>query len=291
LEGLSGTAIRILIVAVAALFVLRLSMPFVRRLVARRLERQQDAHDTDQLGREDVQRRVATVTSLVEWVLRIVVIVAATVVLLLAFDLTPVILGILVVLAAIGFAAQEVIRDYVAGLLIMLENQFGIGDYVTIAGQTGEVESFSLRRSVLRSDDGDLISVPNGEIRVARNLTRIWARVNLELPIADPARITDAVGAIDAAGRSLMADPAFAGAMLELPVHLGVARFDDMGVVLLVRGRIRASDRLRTTGEYRRRVLDALLEAGLAPSMSRRVTLETRSSGTGDAGGWPTRGV
>jgi small conductance mechanosensitive channel len=291
LEGLSGTAIRILIVAVGALIVLRLSMPFVRRLVARHLERQQDAPGAEQLGQEDVQRRVATVSSLVEWVLRIVVIVAATVVLLIALDLTPVIVGILVVLAAIGFAAQEVIRDYVAGLLIMLENQFGIGDYVTIAGQTGEVEAFSLRRSVLRSDDGDLISVPNGEIRIARNLTRIWARVNLELPIADPTRITDAVAAIDAAGRSLMADPAFAGAMLELPVHLGVARFDDMGVVLLVRGRIRASDRLSTTGEYRRRVLDALLAAGLAPSMSRRVALETPSRGTGEPGGSSSPGA
>lgn len=282
IEALSAPAWRVLIIAVVALVLLRLGRGFLDRLVARRLQRDEDATADEQLAHEDRERRVATVTALVEWVLRLLILVTAALLLLTALDLTPVILVIALVVAAVAFAGHDLIRDYIAGVMIVLENQFGIGDYVSVAGHDGDVESFSLRRTLLRNDDGDLVSIPNGEIRIARNQTRTWARINLEVGIAAGARLPDAIGVVEATGRDMSADPSFKGALLEVPAVLGVSGFDDTGVRLLIRGRIRASDRLRTTLEYRRRLLASLLEAGLEPSMARRVALVPDASSDTD---------
>jgi small conductance mechanosensitive channel len=273
LPALFSPALKILVVAFVALIALRFISPVVRRSITRMLLRGSDKSDPQHLTREDIERRVATLSALAEWLLRLLVSLTAGVVILIALDLTAVLAAAAIVIAAIAVVAQDVIRDYVSGTIIVLENQFGIGDYVNVANVSGTVESFSLRRTILRTDDGDLVSVPNSEIRIARNLTRTWARVNLEVSIADPSRVDDAVQAIDAANQSLMTDQRFKAALLEPPTFLGVTGFDDTGVRLLIRGRIRAVDRLTTIGEYRRRLLDALLARGLQPSMSRHVTV------------------
>lgn len=265
LNGVLGTLLIVLAIALVALILLRVTRGSVQRWLLRRMARQTQDESLDRLTREDAARRVKTLSALFEWILRLLVIGAAVAVILIAVGLTEVIIAIAIVIAALAVVAQNVIRDYVAGVIIVMENQFGLGDYVQIAGQTGEVELFGLRRTVLRSDEGDVVSVPNGEIRIARNETRTWARVNIEVLIVDAARVTDAVAAIEEAGRAMKADPAYAEAILDVPAFQGVASFDDKGARLLVRGRIAAAGRQRTTGEYRRRVLEALVAGGLAP--------------------------
>jgi small conductance mechanosensitive channel len=266
LDGVLGTALIVLVVALVALILLRVTRGSVQRLLMRRMARQTADESMDRLTREDAARRVRTLSALFEWVLRLFVIGAAAAVILIAVGLTELIVAIAIVLAAIAVAAQNVIRDYVGGVIIVMENHFGLGDYVQVAGQSGEVEAFSLRRTVLRSDDGDVVSVPNGEIRIARNETRTWARVNIEVLVTDATRLEEAIQAIDEAGRAMKADPVHADTILEVPAFQGVAGFDDKGARLLVRGRIAAVDRQRTIGDYRRRVLEALVARGLAPT-------------------------
>ena len=117
----------------------------------------------------------------------------------------------------VRMVARDVIRDYVAGVLIVLENQFAIGDWVRVAGEHGEVEALNLRRTLLRTMGGDLVSVPNGDIRVVTNQTRTWARINLDIGIADPAQLPAARAAIDRAGTELAADPIIGPSVIEPP--------------------------------------------------------------------------
>ena len=102
----------------------------------------------------------------------------------LGIDIGPALAGLGIAGIAVGFGAQSLVKDYFNGSLILLENQFAIGDVVSVAGTTGTVEDFSLRRTTVRDLDGVLHTVPNSEIKVASNRTRIWASVNLDVTVA-----------------------------------------------------------------------------------------------------------
>ena len=106
----------------------------------------------------------------------IVVIAALMVMGQIGLDIGPAVAGLGVVGIAIGFGAQSMVRDYLTGSLILVENQFAKGDVIQVAGVSGTVEDFTLRRTTLRDLDGVVHTVPNGEIKVASNLTRVWAR-------------------------------------------------------------------------------------------------------------------
>ena len=115
----------------------------------------------------------------------------------LGLDIGPAVAGLGVVGIAVGFGAQSLVRDYLNGALILIENQFGKGDVVRIAGVAGTVEDFSLRRTTLRDLDGVVHTVPNGEIKVASNLTRVWARINQDVTVAYGTDIDQAIEVVD----------------------------------------------------------------------------------------------
>jgi small-conductance mechanosensitive channel len=121
----------------------------------------------------ELERRVNTVARLV---VRIGGMIVVTIALLMALDefgveIGPAVAGLGVVGIAVGFGAQTLIRDWLAGIFVVLENQYSEGDHVRIAGVEGVVEAFSLRRTTLRELDGTVHTVPNGQITVASKLT------------------------------------------------------------------------------------------------------------------------
>ncbi len=103
---------------------------------------------------------------------------------ILELDLVPILTGAGIVGIAIGFGAQSIFKDWFTGLLIFIEDQYGIGDVVTINNNGGLVENMTLRITQLRSADGSLITIPNGEIKIVENLTSEWSRVNLNIPVS-----------------------------------------------------------------------------------------------------------
>src|SRR4030095_6814976 len=119
---------------------------------------------------------------------------------------------------AVGFGAQNLVRDYLNGALILIENQFSKGDVIRAAGVSGTVEDFSLRRTTLRDLDGVVHTVPNGEISVASNLTRVWARINQDVTVAYGTDIDKAISVVDEVGKAMMADVAWKRRILEPPV-------------------------------------------------------------------------
>ena len=149
------------------------------------------------------------------------------------------------------------------GLFILFENQYAAGDVVNIAGIGGSVESVNLRRTVLRDLDGILHTIPNGEVRVSSNLTRSFARVNLNVSVGYGEDLDRVRGVIDAVGRELADDAEWGQKILEAPKVLRVNAFEDSGVQLKILGTTRPMAQWEVTGELRRRLKQAFDREGI----------------------------
>jgi len=273
INRVGGPILIVIVIALAAYLLLRLVGRMLMPTLIRRLGGADD--ETTDGPSPDIERRkrVATIGALVDWLLRLLIVGGATIAILLVLDLEVVIFAILVVIAIVGLVGKDVIRDYLGGVIIMLENQFAIGDWVTIGQTYGEVEIVSLRRTLLRTMGGDSVSIPNGDIRTVTNRTRDWARINIEIGIADPSQVATARQVIDAVGQEVANDPNLGSAILEAPRFMPVTAIGEDGVRLLIWGRVRATDRFGAEGIFRGRLLAALSDAGINLVTGRRVQL------------------
>jgi small conductance mechanosensitive channel len=161
----------VVIVVIVAIVLLRQA---VRVAVRGILERRAAERDGATIAPVELERRVNTIARLVLRVGAATIGVMGLLMVLGIFDIDvgPAVAGLGVVGIAVGFGAQTLIRDWLAGVFIVLENQYNEGDVVRIAGVDGVVESFGLRRTTLRDADGTLHTVPNGQITVSSNMTR-----------------------------------------------------------------------------------------------------------------------
>ena len=207
----------VVLIIVGAYLVLRLGRVLIHRLVERTLSRQATDNTTQELSAVELKKRVDTLEALGARVLRLVVVVAATFLVFDTLDLLPALAGLGLLGAALAFAFQDVIRDLVNGALIVIENWYSIGDVVQVGGVSGSVEDIGLRRTTLRDLDGVVHIVPNGEIRVASNLTRVWARINLDVTVAHGTDIDRASAVVDAVGREMASQPTWKRRLLEPP--------------------------------------------------------------------------
>jgi len=167
-------ALRITLIAVAALAAFTVVRVAVNVSVRHLIERRTAEAGEAVLPPAELERRVRTVARLVVRVAGVVIGVMAVLMSLDLFgiDIGPAIAGLGVAGIAVGLGAQTLVRDWLAGIFVVLENQYSAGDAVRIAGVEGIVEDFSLRRTLLRGVDGEVHSVPNGQITVATNLSR-----------------------------------------------------------------------------------------------------------------------
>src|SRR5579859_2200794 len=254
----------IAVVALVAWLVLRVATDRVARTILNR--RASDSADpTALLTQIELERRVSTIQGLAlrsgGAVLGIIAVLMALDV--LGLNIGPAIAGLGVAGIAVGLGAQSLVRDWLAGIFVVLENQYSQGDVVRIAGVQGMVEDFSLRRTTLRDLDGTVHSVPNGQIVVASNLTRTWARVNLDIPVVHGTDIDAATAVINEVGSRLHDDPEWGPRLLEAPSVVRVSDVDDLGVTLKVLGQVRAAEQWAVAGELRKRVLAAFADRGI----------------------------
>ena len=178
--------LRVALVVVTALVAFLVLRQVVRVSVRSLLERRAAETEDETMPPLELERRVSTIARLVVRIGGAVLAVIAVLMILGEFDIDigPAVAGLGVVGIAVGFGAQTLIRDWLAGIFVVLENQYSEGDVVRIAGVDGVVEAFSLRRTTLRDLDGTVHTVPNGQITVASNMTRLWSRVNLDVGVA-----------------------------------------------------------------------------------------------------------
>jgi len=133
---------------------------------------------------------------------------------------------------AVGFGAQSMVKDVIAGFFILAEDQFGIGDVVRIAGVTGSVVDMRLRITVLRDLDGNAHYVPNGEITVASNFTQSYAQVVIDVGVAYHENVDHALDVFGDELRRFAADSDWSAFVLEDPVVLGVEELGDSSVTI-----------------------------------------------------------
>lgn len=261
IDFIQTSGLRLLIWTAVALVAYSLVRPLVHRVVVGLLQRRSGQGEDQRLTIEETRKRVETIEALISKTLRFLVATLFVLVVMTILDLLPVIAGLGLVLAALTLAGQDIIRDYLMGILIMLEAPYFLGDWIQVSGVEGTVEEIGLRRTVLRDQTGTVHSVSNGQIRVASNLTRKYARMVVDVTVAfgtDLARVTEV---IDRIGREMASDAEWGPRLLETPALQRVGAFTELGVPLRIGGRVRAQDRFSAPGELRRRLLAAFLEA------------------------------
>jgi Small-conductance mechanosensitive channel len=271
-----GLAAAVVGILVAAAIIIRLTHVFVRGIVRALLSRENLEGTAHELTGAELKKRQDTIEALVVNVVRFfVVVIAALMVLETAFrlDIGPAIAGLGIIGIAVGLGTQNLVRDYLNGALILVENQYSIGDVVRIAGVSGKVEDFTLRRTTLRDQDGAVHTVPNGLITVATNLTREWARVNEDVRVVYGTNIEHATAVVDRVGRELASEPEWGPRILEAPRVERVSQLGEYGVTLKVLGTVRASEQWAVSGELRKRLLAAFEENGVEMPQPQRIFL------------------
>ncbi len=253
-----GTRILIILVVGAVLwFVLNKFLPpVVRRTVGRNKYKE---------SKEGIEKRTNTLVAIFRGVGRVFIVIIGIMMILdeVGVAVAPVLAGFGIAGIAIGFGAQYLIRDLIAGVFIILENQYRVGDIVRVADITGLVEDVTLRKTVLRDLDGIVHHVPNGEIRTASNYTRHFARVNLDVPVAYGTDLDRAISVINRVGKELAEDEKWRRVIKSPPQVLRVNNLGDSGIDIKILGDVKPMEQWAVTGELRLRLKKAFDAEGI----------------------------
>jgi small-conductance mechanosensitive channel len=253
--------IRICVIVVVAFGITRLVPRLCRRLVRSLQLRTPLLRAT---ARAD--NRAATIASVLASVFRVVVWVIAflTILGVVGINLAPFVATATVVGAAVGFGAQSLVKDFLSGLLIVIEDQFGVADSVTVGDTTGTVEAVSLRTTRVRSFDGTVWFIPNGEIRKVGNSSEGFnqAIVDVEVPIGTDLRRAGEMAEDEA--RAIAAEPEWRDIILEPPVLLGVEQQTREGVTIRIVARTVSGQHAPVARAMRSRIVERLRREGAA---------------------------
>lgn len=271
----------IVLIALVGIWLARRAIGLATRsVIAQRL-----GDDESLITQADLERRMKTLETLADRLAAVVIGLIALLMILSQFDVDigPAIAGLGVVGIAVGFGAQTLVRDWLAGIFIVLENQYSVGDVVSIAGVDGVVEGFSLRRTVLRNLDGTVHSVPNGQIVVASNMTRGFARVNVDVSVAYDTDIDRASAVINRIGEEMLQDPEWADKIIEPPAVMRVDALGDSSVALKVLGQVKPAQQWAVSGELRKRVLAAFAAEGIEIPFPHQVLISRGPGSNGES--------
>ena len=174
---------------------------------------------------------------------------------------------------AIGFGAQNLVRDLITGFYIVFEDQYVVGDTIQIGDTTGRVEHLTLRRTVLRDARGALVTIANGEIRTVGNLSRDWSQAFVDISLAPETPLQRTLQAVEAAAAELRGDAAWSQALVDGPRVLGVQEFDRSASTLRLQVRTAPTRQDEVSRELRRRIQIEFQRQGIPVSGVQRVEL------------------
>lgn len=211
------------------------------------------------------EERAKTLWLVVRRLVLVVIVIAAilSILAIWGFSLAPLLAAGTVVGAALGFGAQDLVKDMISGFFILAEDQFRVGDVVTIAGTTGTVEDIQLRVTVLRDLEGNEHFVPNGHIIVASNFTSKFAQPVIDVGISYDSDVDRALEVLAEVLAELADDPEWSQYINDRGEILGVNELGDSAVVLRARLTTKADDRWAVRREAFRRVKKAFDAEGI----------------------------
>jgi len=209
-NAVATTGLRIAIVVIGALLGILLIQAISRRLTKAAEAATKDKHER--------QQQLKTLVQVGRWSTQMLVVVAAVITILSNFvDIAPLLASVGVVGLALGLGAQALVKDFIGGAFILIENQYSVGDVVELGDISGSVEKITLRTTHVRSVNGSLNIVPNGEVRIVTNATHEWSRAMVDLGVAyeeDRERVQAVLeGVVD----QIVDDPELGPQLLERP--------------------------------------------------------------------------
>jgi moderate conductance mechanosensitive channel len=272
-----GPLISIVVIVAIAIVALRLLRTAVRRAVERVMERH------DQPARE-ITLKANTLSNVIESAGRMLILLVATMMILsnVGLDIAPLLASAGIAGLAIGFGAQSLIRDFISGFFILLEDQYSVGDVISVNGATGLVEHLSLRRTALRAIDGTVITIPNGEIHQVSNLTKDWARAVLDIDISYDDDIDHAIEVITNELDGIENDALLGDVIIGPAEVLGVQALGQYQVTIRSWLKTKPMEQWGVQRELLKRLKQALERNGITIPYPHQVTIYRTENGPGD---------
>jgi len=174
---------------------------------------------------------------------------------------------------ALGFGAQNLVRDIITGFYIVLEDQYVVGDTIQVGDTVGRVEHVTLRRTVVRDARGALVTIANGDIRTVANLSRDWSQAFVDIALAPDTPIEKTLTALEAAAADLRGDPSWSQALVDGPRILGVQNIDRAASTVRLQVRTAPTRQDEVARELRRRIHIEFQRQGIPMSSVQRFEL------------------
>ncbi len=252
LDWLKDSGITIAIILVATWVTLSFGMSIIKRAIARTV-RYDDEIDSERA----FEMRERTLARIIGAIYKVVVIGIGGLMVLseLGVNTAPLFAGAGIISLAIGFGAQDLVKDVVAGIFILFENQYRVGDVVQLANFSGTVEKMTLRVTVVRSLDGDVHYIPNGSIEQSTNKTLSFSRINLDVGVAYGSDISKVEKIINKLGEKMAEDEVWGNDILEKPHMLRITNLAESAIEIKVVGKTKPERQWAVAGELRRRLL------------------------------------
>lgn len=251
--------ILILCIIGATILLRRLGTMLISRLVRRAIKQ------SEGMSRKDEERREDTLIGIIGVTYRTFIAIVAIMMVLseLGINIAPLLAGAGVAGIALGFGAQKLIEDFISGVFIIMENQYRIGDIVKLEGVDGVVKAITIRTTVLRDLDGNVHHVPNGEIRVATNLSMQYAQVNVNVGVSYDTNIDKVEKIINKVGQDIADSDEWKDQVIDPPAFLRVDNFGDSSIEIKILGKVQAGMQWDIAGELRRRLKVAFDKEGI----------------------------
>ncbi len=271
LEWLSVNGVHIAIILIVAYIAQRASGSFVRKIVERLVVR---GNGTEQ----DEKKREETLIQIFSGALTVAILSIAGLTLLseIGIAIGPILAAAGIAGVAIGFGGQYLIRDVITGVFLILENQYRVGDVVCFDKTCGLVESISLRMTQLRDLDGTVHHVPHGEIKIVSNLSKEFARVNLNVGVSYSADIEHVEKVVNRVGKELAEDSKWKEKIIKAPEFVRIDKFGDSAIDIKILGETKPLEQWGVTGELRKRIKIAFDKEGIEIPFPQRVVHQAK---------------
>jgi small conductance mechanosensitive channel len=254
--GITVKIVIILAIAIALNIILRKIIP--RAIMAGIPKVREESKEQLVTRTKTMTYAIIKVVAAIIWIIVFVMILG-----ILELDISPLLATLGVASLGLGFAMQNIIRDYLQGFFIVMEDWYRIGDWVTISGMEGEVEKISPRRTVLREINGTMHVIPHSQVQFVSNQTRDWARINLYVTVAYKEEISHVYQVLNEVCKELKDDPDFGTNLTTTPSAMRVSDLGAHGVDICIRGYTKPGEQWGLTGELRKRIKNRFDQEGI----------------------------
>jgi moderate conductance mechanosensitive channel len=288
-EWIITRGLRIVMLVIAAVLAVRF-VTWVAQQVTRQLD--EGFAESDALVRSEATKHRQAVASVIQWVSIVVIAIWVIVQIggVLQFSVGGLVAPAAVLGAALGFGAQQLVKDLLSGFFIIVEKQYGFGDLVSLtvsgiaAEARGTVENVTLRVTRLRSSEGELFTIPNGQIVKTVNLSKDWARAVIDIPVSTSADLNRVNEVLHQECEHALDNPVLGQLLLDEPTVMGIESIEVDTVTLRVVARTLPGKQFEAGRQLRVIVIRALARAGIVTTADATVSLVDAAGAPADQG-------